>query len=40
LSQPILARWRIRHFTDGVAIGSKAIIEEVFQRYRPNFGPR
>jgi hypothetical protein len=25
-SQPILARCRIRHFTDGVAIGSKAFI--------------
>jgi len=40
LSRPILARCRIRHFTDGVAIGSRALIENVFQRYRPNFGPR
>jgi len=40
LSRPILAQRRIRHFTDGVAIGSKAFIEDVFQRYRPNFGPR
>ena len=40
LSRPILARCRIRHFTDGVAIGSTAFIENVFQRYRPNFGPR
>ena len=37
---PRAPRCRIRHFTDGVAIGSKAFIEEVFQRYRPNFGPR
>lgn len=40
LSWPVLARCRIRHFTDGVAIGSRTFVEQVFERYRPNFGPR
>jgi hypothetical protein len=40
LSRPILARCRIRHFTDGVAIGSTAFTEGVFQRYRFHFGSR
>jgi REP element-mobilizing transposase RayT len=40
LSQPVLASCRIRHFTNGVAIGSRSFVEKVFQRYRLSLGPR
>lgn len=33
-------RLRIRHLTDGVALGSKDFVNEVFTRYRSRFGPR
>lgn len=29
---------RIRHITDGVALGSREFVEEVFMKYRGNFG--
>jgi len=29
---------RIRHITDGVALGSREFVEEVFVRYRNKFG--
>lgn len=29
---------RVRYFTEGVALGTRAFIEEVFQRNRPRFG--
>jgi REP element-mobilizing transposase RayT len=35
-----LLRCRVRYFTDGVALGSKAFVDEVFRRHRGNFGPR
>jgi REP element-mobilizing transposase RayT len=35
-----LLRCRVRYFSDGLALGSKAFLEEVFQRYRGHFGPR
>jgi len=31
-------RCRVRYFSDGVAIGSKAFVNEVFRLYRNNFG--
>lgn len=31
---------KIRHITDGVALGSRAFVEEVFMRHRPLFGPK
>ena len=40
LSRPQLLRCRVRYFTDGVAIGSKSFIEEVFNARRSHFGPR
>jgi hypothetical protein len=30
----------VRYFTDGVAIGSKAFIENVFKERRDHFGPK
>ena len=33
-------RCRVRYFADGVALGSAAFLETVFQRYRGQFGPR
>ncbi len=39
LSRPQLLRCRVRYFTDGVAIGSKAFIENIFRERRGCFGP-
>ena len=33
-------RCRVRYFSDGVAIGSKAFVEEIFRLHRDNFGPK
>jgi REP element-mobilizing transposase RayT len=33
-------RLRIRHFTDGVFLGSKEFVNEMFVRYRDRFGPK
>jgi hypothetical protein len=30
----------VRYFHDGVAIGSRAFLEEVFRNHRENFGPK
>ena len=35
-----LLRCRIRYFTDGVVIGSRGFVDEVFARTRERFGPR
>jgi len=32
-------RLRIRHLSDGVVLGSKGFVDEVFERYRERFGP-
>ncbi|MEO0448336.1 MAG: hypothetical protein AAF191_19915 [Verrucomicrobiota bacterium] len=37
---PVLATTRLRHFTQGVAIGSKAYVEEIFIQHRAFFGKR
>ena len=34
-----LLRCRIRYFSDGLALGSQAFLEQIFQRYRGHFGP-
>jgi len=34
-----LLRCRIRYFTDGAVIGSRAFVDEVFQKSRERFGP-
>jgi hypothetical protein len=33
-------RCRVRYFSDGVALGNRAFVNEVFQRHRGNFGPK
>jgi REP element-mobilizing transposase RayT len=33
-------RCRVRYFSDGVAIGSKAFVDDVFRLHRGNFGPK
>lgn len=35
-----LLRCRVRYFSDGLAIGGKAFVEEAFQRQRRDFGPK
>ena len=35
-----LLRCRVRYFSDGLALGSQAFLEQIFQRYRGHFGPR
>ena len=34
-----ILRCRIRYFSDGVAIGSRTFVNEVFEKHRGNFGP-
>jgi REP element-mobilizing transposase RayT len=40
LARRVLVRARLRHFTEGVAIGSREFIEELFQARRTAFSPR
>lgn len=40
LSMPQLLRCRIRYFTDGVVIGTKAFVDAFFEEKREYFGPR
>ena len=40
LSQAALLSTRVRYFTAGLVIGSRAFCEEHFHRYRDNFGPK
>ena len=40
LSMNELLRCRVRYFTDGAVLGSKAFVEDVFQRYRQRFSPK
>ena len=35
-----MLRLRVRHLTDGVVLGSKEFVNEVFVRHREKFGPR
>ena len=35
-----LLRCRVRYFSDGLALGSQAFLEQIFQRYRGHFGPK
>jgi len=35
-----MLRCRVRYFTDGAVIGSRAFVEEVFQKSRERFGPK
>jgi len=40
LTKEQLLRCRVRYFSDGVAIGSRAFVEEIFQTSRDWFGQR
>jgi putative transposase len=40
LTEAEVLRLRIRHLTEGVALGSREFVNAVFDRYRPLFGPR
>jgi len=40
LSKAQLLHCRVRYFADGLALGSRGFVEEVFARYRGNFGAR
>ena len=40
LSEAEILRLRVRHMTDGVVLGSREFVNEMFARYRPLFGPR
>jgi hypothetical protein len=40
LSRAQLLRCRVRYFSDGVAIGSKGFVEEIFQVSRECFGAK
>jgi hypothetical protein len=33
-------RLRVRYFSDGVALGSRNYVNEVFREFRDRFGPR
>lgn len=35
-----LLRCRVRHFSDGVAVGTRAFVESVFHAHRNQFGPK
>ena len=38
LSEAQVLRCRVRYFSDGVVLGSKAFVEDVFQKHRGEFG--
>ena len=40
LSLGQVLRLRVRHMSDGVALGSRAFVHEVFARHRDRFGPK
>ncbi|WP_395743592.1 transposase [Prosthecobacter sp.] len=40
LSPAELVRLRVRYFTDGLVLGSKAFVEDIFTTHRDHFGPR
>jgi REP-associated tyrosine transposase len=40
LSTAELVRLRVRYFTDGVVLGSKAFVEGIFEAQRENFSPK
>ena len=35
-----MLRYRVRYFTDGLALGSREFMETVFRRYRGQFGEK
>ena len=35
-----MLRWRVRYFTDGAAVGSRAFVDQLFTECRDRFGPK
>jgi hypothetical protein len=35
-----MLRWKVRYFTDGAVVGSRAFVEGFFQQYRDRFGAK
>jgi REP element-mobilizing transposase RayT len=35
-----MLRWKVRHFTDGAAVGSRAFVDSLFEQCRERFGPK
>ena len=35
-----MLRWRVRYFTDGAAVGSRAFVDNLFTQCRDRFGPK
>ena len=33
-------RWRLRYFSDGVAVGSRGFVDAFFEGHRERFGPK
>ena len=33
-------RWRLRYFSDGVVVGSRGFVDEIFEGHREWFGPK
>ena len=35
-----LLRWKVRYFTDGAAVGSRAFVDGLYEQCRERFGPK
>ena len=35
-----MLRWKVRYFTDGAAVGSRAFVDDLFEQCRDRFGPK
>jgi putative transposase len=35
-----MLRWKVRYFTDGAAVGSRAFVDGLFEQCRERFGPK
>ncbi|MCU0779264.1 MAG: hypothetical protein MUF86_16585, partial [Akkermansiaceae bacterium] len=35
-----MLRWKVRYFSDGAVIGSRAFVDGLFEQCRERFGPR
>jgi putative transposase len=35
-----MLRWKLRYFTDGAAVGSRAFVDDLFEQCRERFGPK
>jgi hypothetical protein len=35
-----MLRWKVRYFTDGAAVGSRAFVDDLFEQCRERFGTK